>query len=152
VSANPKTVTVLYVEDEECDRQFMEMAFGAAGMGEGFRAVVNGREAIDYLTGKGVYADRGRYPAPAAVLLDLNMPLVSGFEVLKWMRGQSEFAALPVVVFTSSSREEDRVRAGELGATEYVEKPQSMGRFSEVVELMREKWLSKLGEGEGAGL
>ncbi len=141
MNASPKTVTVLYVEDEECDRHFMEVAFRAAGMGEALRAVVNGREAIDYLAGRGVYADRGRYPAPAAVLLDLNMPLVSGFEVLKWMRGQPEFAALPVVVFTSSSRVEDKVRARELGASEFVEKPQSMGRFREVVELMRKKWL-----------
>jgi CheY-like chemotaxis protein len=147
MNADLRTVTVLYVEDEESDRQFMEMAFGAAGMAEGFRAVVNGREAIDYLAGEGVYADRGRYPAPAAVLLDLNMPVVSGFEVLKWMRGRPEFAAMPAVVFTSSSREEDKVRARELGATAFVEKPASAMRFGEVVELMKEKWLGAVAAG-----
>ena len=141
VKANPRTVTVLYVEDEECDRYFMQEAFRTAGMGEALRAVVNGREAIDYLAGRGVYADRDLYPSPVAILLDLNMPLVSGFEVLKWIRGRPEFAALPVVVFTSSSREEDKVRARELGADEFVEKPQSMRKFSEVVELMRKRWL-----------
>jgi len=65
VNANPTTVTVLYVEDEECDRLFMEVAFQAAGMGEALRAVVNGREAIDYLAARGVYADRGRYEKAA---------------------------------------------------------------------------------------
>lgn len=132
---------VLYVEDEECDRMFMEAAFQKAGMGEAFRVVVDGREAMSYLAGDGVYADRGRHPLPAVVLLDLNLPLVSGFDVLKWMRARPELVRLPVVIFSSSSRDEDKVKARELGANEYVEKPQTMGRFGEVVERLREKWL-----------
>jgi CheY-like chemotaxis protein len=134
---------VLYVEDEECDRMFMEAAFRKAGMGEALRAVVDGREAMEYLGGNGAYADRSRHPMPALVLLDLNLPMVSGFDVLKWMRGRPEIAALPVMIFSSSSKEEDRVKARELGASEFVEKPSSAMRFGDVVEELRRKWLQR---------
>jgi DNA-binding response OmpR family regulator len=132
---------VLYVEDEECDRMFMEVAFQKAGMGEALRTVVDGREAMAYLAGSGAYADRGRHPMPAVVLLDLNLPIVSGFDVLKWMKEHADLAGLPVVIFSSSSRDEDKAKARELGANEYVEKPQSMGKFGDVVHRLREKWL-----------
>lgn len=142
---NAAVAHVLYVEDEECDRMFMEAAFWKAGMGEAFRTVVDGREAMSYLAGDGVYADRSRHPMPAVMLLDLNLPLVSGFDVLKWMRGRPELAALPVVIFSSSSREEDKVRGLGLGANEYMAKPQTLGGFSEVVERVRKRWLGNGG-------
>src|SRR5262249_55131522 len=138
---NPTTGTVLYVEDEESDLLFMQMAFEKAGLGETFRAVGNGREALAYLSGSGAYADRQRYPLPALLLLDLNLPLISGFEVLKWLRSRPEFQALPVVVFSSSLHEADKLQARELGANDYVEKPKSGLQFGEVVERLRQGWL-----------
>lgn len=143
MSASASSGTVLYVEDEECDRMFMERAFQKAGMAHALRTVVNGQEAMDYLGGGGVYADRSQHPVPAVVLLDLNMPLVGGFDVLKWMRERPELTDLPVVIFSSSSKEEDRVRARGLGAKEFVEKPQTVGKFGEVVQQLREKWLAQ---------
>ncbi len=134
--------TVLYVEDEESDLLFMQMAFRKAGLEPMLRAVGDGREAMAYLAGDGSYADRGRYPLPALVLLDLNLPLVSGFQVLKWLRGRPEFQALPVVIFTSSSHPADKAKAGELGADEYVEKPASGLQFLGVVEALKQKWLN----------
>jgi DNA-binding response OmpR family regulator len=119
----------------------MEMAFQRAGMGEALRTVVDGCEAMNYLGGKGVYADRGQHPVPAVVLLDLNLPLVSGFEVLKWIRGRPELAVLPVVIFSSSTKPEDRVKSRELGANDFIEKPGSGMKFGEVAERLREKWL-----------
>ena len=142
VSASVNSRTVLYVEDEECDRMFMEAAFRKAGLTDAFRAVVDGKEAKDYLAGSGLYGDRAQHPLPAVVLLDLNMPAVSGFEVLEWMRKHPELAELPVVIFTSSSRDEDKTRAKELGAKDYVEKPSTMAKFGEVVQRVRERWLS----------
>lgn len=133
---------VLYVEDEESDAVLMEIAFKKEGLPEAFRTVGSGRAAMDYLAGAGTYADRGAYPVPQVVLLDLNLPEVHGFEVLEWIRTQPLYGQLPVVVFTSSVREDDEGKARALGANDFVSKPNSPARFREVVRKLREQWLS----------
>ena len=100
----------------------------------------DGRAAINYLSGSGEYGDREKYPVPAVVLLDLNLPHVPGFEVLQWMRNHPDFAKTPVVIFSSSTRKDDRVKARELGANEFVSKPSSGLKFGEVVEGVKGKW------------
>jgi PAS domain S-box-containing protein len=139
VLAEPKGGTVLYVEDEESDAMFMKMAFASRGMEPALHVVGDGRAAIEYLSGTGKYADRTEYPLPSVVLLDLNLPQVPGFEVLKWMRNHPDFARTPVVVFSSSTREDDRVKALELGANEFVGKPSSGMKFGQVVEALKER-------------
>ncbi len=134
--------TVLYVEDEEDDVLFMRRAFKRAGLEQGLLAVRDGQEAIAYLAGEGAYGDRGQHPVPSMVLLDLNLPLVSGFEVLKWVRQNCQLHSLPVVVFSSSARSEDRAKAQQLGADEYVEKPSSGSDFVHVAEGLKAKWLT----------
>lgn len=133
--------TVLYVEDEESDAVFMRKAFASKGLESALRWVGSGRAAIDYLSGAGMYRQRKEYPLPTVVVLDLNLPEVPGFEVLKWMRNHPDFAATPVVVFSSSTREHDRLKARELGATEFLGKPKSGSDFTEVVQQLKEKWL-----------
>ncbi len=135
------TATVLYVEDEEGDVFFMRAAFRKAGLGGVLRAVGNGQEAMDYVSGSGPYADRELHPFPSMILLDLNLPLVSGFEVLEWLKAFPEFRGLPVIVFSSSARAEDKAKARELGAVDYVEKPASGVDFPQVVDRLRERWL-----------
>jgi CheY-like chemotaxis protein len=130
----PRGGTVLYVEDEESDAIFMRMAFAAKGIESALRVLGDGRAAIQYLSGAENYADRKQYPLPAVVLLDLNLPQMPGFEVLKWMRNHPDFAQTPVVVFSSSSREDDRVKALALGANDFVAKPPSGMEFGSVVE------------------
>lgn len=132
---------VLYVEDEESDRFLMQLAFQKLGMENALRMVNHGRAAIEYLSGSGVYGDRCEYPVPAVVLLDLNLPEVHGFEVLKWIREQPGYGGLPVVVFTSSAREEDSQRARLLGATDFLLKPGMPGGFQGVVLRLSEAWL-----------
>ena len=134
---------ILYVEDEPDDVLFMRNAFEQAGLADSLRAVGDGRDAIEYLAGNGAYVDRGQHPLPALILLDLNLPVVSGFEVLKWMRGSAEFKRLPVVVFSSSAWDDDKVKALELGANEFMEKPQSAAGFVKVAEGLKERWLGK---------
>lgn len=133
--------TVLYVEDEETDAIFMQRAFAGKGLNENLRRVKDGRAAIDYLSGSGEYCDRGKFPVPAVVLLDLNLPLVPGFEVLQWMRNHPDYGKTPVVVFSSSTREDDRVKAQELGASEFLSKPSSGLEFGKVAEVLRGKWI-----------
>jgi CheY-like chemotaxis protein len=102
--------------------------------------VGDGRSAIEYLSGTGKYGDREEYPRPNMVLLDLNLPQVSGFGVLEWIRNHPDYARLPVVIFSSSMREDDKARARELGADEFVAKPNSGLEFGKVVEGLL-KWL-----------
>jgi CheY-like chemotaxis protein len=146
-------MTVLYVEDEKNDALFMEIAFTKQGLGKVLRLAGDGQVAMDYLAGTGIYGRREEHPIPALVLLDLNLPAISGFEVLEWMRERPQFAAIPVVIFSSSDRDEDRARARELGAVEFIEKPSSGIKFSDVVERVRQRWLSSLpanGKSNGA--
>jgi len=81
------------------------------------------QEALDYLGGVSVYADRDRYPMPVLVFLDLTLPLVHGLEVLAWARLQPELVGLAFVILSSSEGERDRQRAAALGVRAYLVKP-----------------------------
>lgn len=133
---------VLYVEDEPNDVILMQIAFERAGLGNAFQSVVDGKDAINYLAGENSYADRERHPFPSVLLLDLNLPVVSGFGVMEWMRQQPELRELPVVVFSSSTLPEDKARSREMGAKEFIEKPGSVAGFAEVVKGLKAKWLA----------
>lgn len=132
--------TILYVEDEADDVFFMRRAFDRSGVQSRLHTVENGELAIDYLAGRGPFADRELHPYPAFVLLDLNLPLRSGFEVLQWIRSDPSHANLTVVIFSSSGRPEDRTRASELGATAYLQKPSSGRAFLNLLEDLK-VWL-----------
>lgn len=136
------TGTVLYVEDEEDDVFFMRRAFGRAGLPQTLKAVGDGQAAIDYLAGQGRFGNRLEFPLPELVLLDLNLPMVSGFQVLKWIRSQPALRHLPVLIFSSSARIEDRLLAKELGADDYIEKPGSSLEFHHIAELVQSRWLT----------
>ena len=114
---------ILYAEDEKNDIFFLEHAFQSPASPYSLNAVPDGEQAIDYLAGKGRFADRARHPFPALVLLDINMPKKSGLEVLKWIRQQPSFKSLSVVMLTSSPRPEDMEHARLLGADDYLIKP-----------------------------
>lgn len=132
---------VLYVEDEEFDALFMRRAFEKAGLDASLEVVPDGQHAIHYLS-----SASGTDPAcslPVVVLLDLNLPVISGFEVLEWIRTREELKSLPVIVFSSSARVEDRLHASRLGADAYLQKPGSGLDFARVVEQLRQQWLPK---------
>lgn len=134
--------SVLYVEDEENDVFFMRRSFRRAGVEQELKTVVDGQAAIDYLSGQGAFADRTEYPLPGLVLLDLNLPILSGFQVLEWIRSQPQHCRLPVIIFSSSARAEDKLRAKELGASDYLEKPGSGLEFGMVFEALRKYGLA----------
>src|ERR1700722_5166213 len=91
---------VLLVDNSEEDILLMRAVFERAGRAEPFRSVRDGEEAIAYLRGDGAYGDRGRFPLPTALLLDLNMPRKDGFEVLKWIREQPALRRLCVYILS----------------------------------------------------
>lgn len=132
---------VLYVEDEENDVLLAEIAFKRAQSDHELMVVGDGLQAIDYLLGVGRFADRDANPFPSLVLLDLKLPHKSGFEVLEWIRQQSEFRSLPVVVYTSSGAKSDRDKARELGASDYCVKPSRISEMTQLAALILKRWI-----------
>ncbi|PTY07668.1 two-component system response regulator [Opitutaceae bacterium EW11] len=144
-----KNRAILYVEDEEDDVFFMKKAFQLAGIRHPLHTAEDGQKAIAYLSGEPPFADRSQFPIPSLVILDLNLPILSGFEVLQWLRRRPEYAQTHVVVFSSSGRPEDREKATSLGATEYVMKPSSGFDFIHVAKQLQAKWLRNGSERTG---
>jgi CheY-like chemotaxis protein len=132
---------ILHVEDEENDVLFFSEAMAKAGSHEPIQVATDGRQAIDYLTGAGQFADRAQFPLPYLVLLDLKLPVVPGLEVLKWIRSQPDLAPI-VVVLTSSEDEVDVAAAYRLGANAYLVKPNRLTELLIVAKAIKDFWLS----------
>jgi len=97
--------------------------------------VVDGAQAIDYLSGAGPYGDRAVHPFPSVMLLDLKLPRKSGLDVLEWMKTQG-LQKPKVVVFTSSSESTDVQDASRLGAFAYIIKPASLGLLRQIAKVL----------------
>jgi CheY-like chemotaxis protein len=133
--------TLLYVEDEENDVLLLQLGLQRAGLRYRLQTVQDGQQALAYLSGTGLYTDRQQYPLPNLVLLDLNLPCLSGMKVLEWIREQPQFATLPVVMYTSSDHPTDIANARQLGVTDYVLKPSRLSKIAEVVQRLTHQWL-----------
>ena len=134
---------VLLVDDSADDVTFVRMAFKKSHMSELLEVVTSGVEAIEYLEGAGPYADRMKYPLPSLVLLDLRMPVMDGFEVLRRVRGHGRegLRRLPITVLTGSEYPRDRQRAYELGANSFLLKPGGLEEFFVMIERLVSFWL-----------
>ncbi len=132
---------ILQVEDEEADILLLQHVFKRAGITSPLQAVTDGQMAIDYLSGTGKFADRGHYPLPCLVLLDLKLPKVTGLDVLAWIRRHPQLGKLVVVLFSSSALPQDVERAYALGANSYIEKPSMPAQTLEIAQLLKGWWL-----------
>lgn len=136
-------VTVLLAEDDENDIFLMRRAFGQAAIPNPLQVVHDGREAIAYLSGTGPYTDRQKFPLPGLLLLDLKMPSLDGFDVLKWLRARNEFDTLPVVVLTSSKLQADIDKSREYGVFDYRVKPTGFEDLTRLLDDVRQCWLDE---------
>lgn len=125
---------VLLVEDNPDDALLMKSAWKAAGNTNAMPTVSDGEQALEYLNGSGIYADRQKYPFPIAVFLDLKMPRMDGLEVLAAIRANSKLRYLHVDVLSASARNADVEKALGLGANGYIVKP---SRVEDLVEMVR---------------
>lgn len=135
------TETVLYVEDEENDAIFMRYAWKKVGLANPLQVVNDGQQAMRYLAGEGKFTNRAEHPMPCLVLLDLKLPKVSGFEVLKWIRDQPALRTLQVIVFTSSNQSQDIHTAHALHANAYLVKPPDAEGLAQLVTSLKDFWL-----------
>ncbi len=132
---------ILVAEDDPTDAFFFQRAFGRAGLPATLHFVRDGQKVLDYLQGEGQFADRTSYPMPQLLLLDLKMPRLDGFDVLKWVRKQPGLSGLPVVIFSSSEEPKHVARAYGMGANSYLVKPHSMAELTALVGQFKRSWL-----------
>ena len=132
---------ILHIENDADDVFLMQRAFKKAGHLNPVASVENGEQGVAYLTGNGRFANRDDYPLPAVILLDWNMPLMSGADFLRWIRGQATLKRLPVVVLTSSNNDADMHEAYELGANGFIVKPRSNDAFQLMALAFTSYWL-----------
>ena len=125
---------ILLVEDDPNDAMLAQRALQKAGASQEILHLVDGEEAIHYLSGKPPFEDRKKFPLPRLVLLDLKMPRMNGFDVLSWLQDHPELAQLPVVVLTGSIEPKDVTNARKLGAVGYEVKPIDFGKLVEIAK------------------
>lgn len=131
---------ILLVEDSADDILFLERAFRKAGVPPFFRAIQDGAEAMEYLRGDGVYADRLSHPFPTHLLLDLKIPKASGMELLAWLRAGNSPAGLRIAILSSSAEPADREQALALGIDAYFSKPGRSAEFVNTILQIAELW------------
>ncbi|AFZ66198.1 response regulator [Deinococcus peraridilitoris] len=132
---------ILLVEDNELDIELAQLVFQERGLDGQVAVARDGQEALDYLRRRGVFESRPE-GHPALVLLDLNMPRVSGFQVLSSVKNDPDLRHVPIVVFSTSKV--DRTACEELGADDYVPKPSSFEAFLSTMQDLTNTWLDHL--------
>ena len=133
--------TILLVEDNPADVKITQRALRESSFPVELLVVRDGEEAVDYLLRQGSYAQRDGWRSPDLILLDLNLPRLTGREVLQRIRATPALRAVPVVVLTTSRRLEDVQQMYEAGANTYVEKPQDFARLVQVLQTIQRYWL-----------
>ncbi len=138
-----KLGTILLVEDSEDDITIIQRAFNQGAIANPLAVVLDGEEAVAYLNGDGKYKNRDSYPLPVLVLLDLRLPRMDGFQVLRWIRKQPRFATVPVVVITASSAVKDISLAYQCGANSFMVKPSDFQDVVRMSKTLATYWLAE---------
>jgi len=133
-------VDILLVEDNADDVQLTLHAFRRSRFANRVHVVKDGAEALDYIFFRGAYARRRQGDHPQIVLLDLNLPKVSGLEVLRRVKADAKTRALPVIVLTVSENDQDISECRRLGAEAYIVKPVDFHRLSQVTPQLSLNW------------
>lgn len=134
-----RPVRVLIVEDNPDDVEIAQRAFARSGMRCELTVVRDGREVLQALTRA---AETPGYGLPDFMLLDINLPVLSGFEVLERVRSTPEWALIPIVMLTASGRDEDVRRSYQLGANSYMQKPLQFDEFQANLATLGQYWFN----------
>ncbi len=118
---------ILLAEDSDDDNYFAQRCFAASDIRFELRRCTDGSDVVRHLESCGS-------DLPRAIILDLKMPLMDGFETLEWIRRHAACRSMTVVILSSSGLAEDRERARLLGASEYLVKPHSLGDLEKMLK------------------
>ncbi len=132
---------ILLVEDNPADVEITLEAFRRSHKGNRVFVCRDGEDALDFLFRRGSYSKAGAAPRPDLILLDLNLPKKNGVEVLEQVKADGWMKEIPVVVLTTSDREEDVARCYKVGANSYLTKPVQFDDCLKLVEEIQQYWL-----------
>jgi CheY-like chemotaxis protein len=133
--------TILLAEDDADDIFMMRLACERSGILHRLEVVTDGAMAVDYLCGKSPYDNRILHPVPDIIFLDINMPMQSGFEILKLIRAKPAFKKLPVIMLTNSPVTTEVDLAFQLGVSSYLRKIPNLVEFQQAIRAILKYWL-----------
>ncbi len=133
-----EAIHILLVEDNPDHAELTRRALENGNVGNRVTWVKDGQEALDYLFRRGAYAEALR---PGLILLDINLPKVSGVEVLKKIKEDEGLRVIPVIMLTTSDRDEEAHKCYRFGANSFITKPVKFNEFSEKVRSLKLYWL-----------
>lgn len=136
-----ETIPVLLVEDDEDDVRLTQRAFSKGRILNKLYVVGDGEEAMEFLKQRGRYVDSSRAPQPGIIMLDLNMPRMSGREVLKKIKGDKDLQHIPIIILTTSDQESDVWECYKSGANTFITKPVEFDKFLDAVVTIGKYWL-----------
>jgi CheY-like chemotaxis protein len=136
-----KTNFILLVEDNPDDVRMTIRALKKSNILNEVVVAKDGVEALDFLFTTGKYSGRDITAVPQVILLDLNMPKISGLEVLQRIRADERTKLIRVVVLTASNEDKDRIESYSLGGNSYVQKPVNFDQFAVAVQQLGLYWL-----------
>jgi len=133
---------ILLVEDDLAHAEIVRRNLEDFRVANRIVHVADGRQALDYLFGQGRFADRGAFPLPGLVLLDLRLPKVDGLEVLRSVKTDPALSRIPIVILTTSAAESDVAKAYQWQANSYLVKPVDLTGFTSLLEAFGFYWLA----------
>jgi CheY-like chemotaxis protein len=136
--------TILVVEDDPTDVFLLRRALAKTNLAYQLRFVSDGQSALNYLEGLAPYADRQTFPLPELVLLDLRVPVLDGFDVLRRLGSHPRFGRLPVFVLSASTFDNDRALARNLGAKAYYVKSGDPRDAANMFKQLGRQWLGEV--------
>jgi CheY-like chemotaxis protein len=136
----PPIQTILLADDNPDDCELIKEAWTESPVGDRLRLVNHGTELLDYLCRRGAFQSPEASPRPSVILLDLNMPRMSGAEVLMEIKQDSSLACIPIVVLTTSKAPKDIVQTAGLGVNGYMQKPNTYAGYLQIFTNLREHW------------
>lgn len=132
---------ILLVEDNPSDEELTLLALRGSNIANRVVVVRDGAAALDYLFGTGEFSERDVSDVPQLILLDLNLPKLSGLDVLREIRADERTSLIPTVILTSSKEEQDLLAGYQLHANSYIVKPVDFDQFAEAVKHLGMYWL-----------
>jgi two-component system response regulator len=132
---------ILVVEDNPDHLELTVLTLREHGVTAEIAVARDGAQALNYLFGQGIHAERDTQRQPAFVLLDMKLPRLSGLDVLRTIRSNPMTTLIPVVMLTSSSEQSDMVACYQSGANGFVRKPVDFGEFTEKLNRVQAYWL-----------
>ena len=139
--SNTNEIEILLVDDCQDDLEMTMRALRKANLANHIQIAHDGAEALEFIFGEGAYVGRKIENGPKLILLDLKLPKVDGFEVLRRVKGDSRTKLIPVVILTSSKEQRDVVESYHLGVNSYIVKPVNFESFVAAVGGMGMYWL-----------